>query len=83
MSEPTNEQRADWAYWAVDNFADRCGLNNANEDMETKVSDLIADLGHLCDQYGLDIEVCVERGLGHYRDELFEEAYDRKEQANG
>ena len=39
-------------------------------DMPYFVSDLLADLRHFCDAYGIDFAECDSRAHGHYLSEL-------------
>ena len=80
----TNRERAGFANVAVKAFAKRTGLGK-DDDMATKISDLVGDLMHLADVHKLDwpydIQPEAER---HYYAEVKEEndvaaANDRKE----
>lgn len=62
--EKLNEQRAGWARDAIDAFEKATGTEG-----EESVSDLISDLGHLCDQEGFDFEMLVERGVRNHEEE--------------
>lgn len=68
--EPTNKDRAGWAKEAVDHFSKVVGAQD--EDLETKMTDLLADMMHLADQNGLDFEKLTEHAENHF-DEEFEE----------
>lgn len=52
MQDATNTSRAIWAAVAVKAFAKETGIQS--ETLETKVSDLLCDLMHLCHQRGID-----------------------------
>ena len=67
-----NQDRASAARDVVDNFAFKMGI--VDEDMELKISDLMADLYHLADQYGIEMQECIARGYGHYICEMHDEA---------
>lgn len=86
FQEATNSTRADWASTALDAYAaetrndpreqtvellgpdDREGKENAEEVM----SDLLCDLHHLADRFGIEWEALLGRGAMHYRDEVAE-----------
>jgi hypothetical protein len=68
-----NERRADWAQAAVDAFAETTRMDEAGEPRRTQVMDLLADLRHLCDRWGLDFDKLSQEGLDHYRAEIAED----------
>lgn len=68
----TNADRADWAHCAVSTFCDETGLDQEEERQES-VCDLIADLGHYCDLYGLDFLSLVSSAIGVWDIEKREE----------
>ncbi len=72
-SETTNKDRAKWAMAAVQTFADVTGLDTASEadGLETTITDLLADLMHLCDANGLQLQELLERANRHYAAERF------------
>jgi len=72
---PKNADRADWAAAAVLKFATVTGMIE-NEDAETTIGDLLADLMHLCDREGVDFHTCVARASDHYEEEVSEEEND-------
>lgn len=59
-----NERRADWAEEAVEAFA--LASRMEGEDRETQVHDLLADLRHLCDRWGLKWAKILDKALEHY-----------------
>ena len=59
-----NEKRASWAEAALKAFETESGTEG-----EDSVSDLIANLGHLCSQRGIDFRMCVELGVANHVDE--------------
>lgn len=69
--DPSNDDRAQWAKVGIDAFAKETGLDN--EELETAVSDFLADLMHFCDQEKIDFNLCLSRGQGHYLEERAEE----------
>ena len=75
MTEPTNKDRANWAFVGVKAFAEETGLDIAPEadGLETAISDFLVDLLHLCDVNELDFAELESRALRAYRDELWEE----------
>jgi hypothetical protein len=71
--EPTNNERADWAYEACAVFAEATGLNLEGDDKENDLSsaigDLVINLYHLCEQRGLDIDT-FEHAKSSYEEEV-------------
>jgi hypothetical protein len=76
MTIPTTKDCAGYALHAVEAFASKTGLEIETDGLETAVSDLLADLMHLCDKEDLDFETCVARAEGHYHEERLEENPD-------
>ncbi len=72
MSQPTNNDRARWAGAALAAFADetcpRCPFN-AHE----QIGDLLADLLHLCDAYGIDPQITLSGARAVYDAEITEQ----------
>jgi hypothetical protein len=66
----SNETRAELAGNAVARFMQDTGLEN--EDMETGITDLLADILHLCDKEGIDIDRCKRMASYHYTEEVTE-----------
>lgn len=62
-----NGDRASWAHEAIKTFADQC--RSHNEDEETLVSDLVADLMHYCEQNGIEWDGVLARATNHFREE--------------
>jgi hypothetical protein len=69
--EPTNSERADWAEKALKTFAECTRVDD--EDAQTQVQDLLADLFHLCDRHEVDIASALRMGICHYECEREEE----------
>jgi hypothetical protein len=75
IARSENLKRADWAEAAVQVFRDVCG-----GDMdETALTDLVANMGHLCDRltaerkdFALSFEGMVEEARRHYEAETGE-----------
>ena len=65
---PTNEDRAEWALLAVESF--RHVVNMGGEDLDTVISDLLADLRHLADSEDLDFEEMLQWAYAHYEAEV-------------
>jgi len=70
--EPDNQERADWAKRALITFAADTGLD-MEEEPETAISDLLADLMHLARQMGLDWDQAMETATMNYDAEVEEE----------
>lgn len=60
---PMNASRALWARLALEAFAEETGA----ELIEQALGDLIADLGHLCDEQGLDFLHLAARGIATWK----------------
>ncbi len=60
-----NEKRAERAYRAVLAYAE-------DEDIEAGIYDLLADILHLCDQYGIDQDDAQRIARHHYNAERLE-----------
>jgi hypothetical protein len=70
MFQMTNDSRADRALNAVETDCD-------NNDLQTKIADLLANLQHLCRREEIDFEECLESGRMHFEAELKDEGEDR------
>ena len=73
MDEPSNEQRAEWAYAAVEAFACKTRQDSSGDlkhDLECVVSDLLCDLMHLSDRDGFDFDRAMNSAAGNYQEEL-------------
>lgn len=83
FSEPTNEDRADWATVAMDAFAkvtfngqtftQMMREDGAEGEGPDALRDLVCDLFHLAQRIGLDPETVAAGALANYRDEVEEE----------
>ena len=78
-NEPTNADRASWAKNALAAFtAETFGGGHPDtigrHDLDSAISDLIADLLHYAVQQGLDVGNLMQRACGHFGYELLEEA---------
>jgi len=72
-AENMNESRADWAEAGLDEFRGIVYKGNRNlEDDETAFGDLMCDLRHLADRYGLSWTDMVARADENYLEELQE-----------
>lgn len=63
---PTNAQRSERAYRLLLIYEQQ---HDEGEDHETAVSDLLADLMHLCDDYGIEWEEVTRRAAMHHEAE--------------
>jgi hypothetical protein len=70
--EPTNDERADWAFVACQEFAEATGLS-ADDELPTVITDLIANLLHLADREGMCVESCLDTARMHYEAEQEED----------
>lgn len=76
---PTNADRARWAANALAVFtAETYGGDHPDTmdrgDLETAISDLIADLLHFADRHGFDTDEIMRSAKFHFEAELAEEA---------
>lgn len=69
-----NEDRAQTASSAVEFFARETGISN--EDLGTKLNDLIANLMHLCEQNDLDFDEITGHARHVFEEEQKEDAAD-------
>jgi hypothetical protein len=75
-AEISNADRADWAAYAVTAYAQQTRNSVAehtitsDEHARELIGDLICDLLHLGERWGLDPGVLIESGRGHYADEV-------------
>ncbi len=69
---PDNSDRAEWAKNALAVFCDETGLDLEFENQEA-VGDLMTNLGHYCDRYGLDFLSIVSGAVGLWDVEKREE----------
>ncbi|MGR5367041.1 hypothetical protein [Photobacterium damselae] len=68
MTIKNNSDRAESAYRAIQKFSDVTGLDN--EEMETKIKDLLCNLHHLADEQGIDFSDVLEASHRSYESEL-------------
>jgi hypothetical protein len=61
----TNQERADSAARACKVFAKDCGLDY-DEEFDSVVIDLVANIMHLCDRYAMDPIRPIEIAKGHF-----------------
>jgi len=75
-AEISNADRAVWAAYAVTAYARQTRhpvpehTISSGEHARELIGDLICDLLHLGDQWGVDPEVPIESGRGHHADEV-------------
>ena len=70
---PTNEQRAQRARQVVAAFTQ--ALASDNEPLQTNITDLLADLMHLCRQEGIAFADALRSACGRYAGELVGQAW--------
>ena len=66
-----NQDRAESACKAVERFSD--ALDMGDEDDDTRISDLLCNMMHFCDQQGVDFHDCLERASRNYETEIADE----------
>lgn len=69
-TDPTNDDRADWAQAALNEFARVTRMDTAGEDTDTTMGDLLCDLMHLAQREGLDFTALVARAQCNYDEEV-------------
>jgi hypothetical protein len=80
-AEPSNADRAEWAAHAVSAYARQTRHSipeqriTSGEHARELIGDLICDLLHLGDQWGVGADVLIESGRGHYADEVTAERF--------
>jgi hypothetical protein len=81
-ADPSNADRALLAAWVVANFVSvTSGVKEIDRDLETAISDLLADLMHWCDFQGpighaqepIGFNTALERARDYYREERGDE----------
>lgn len=81
----TNGQRAEWGRIAVKAFGSEV-YNSEDEDLETTVSDMMANVLHLAAAMGYDPETFMDdvqrRALSHYEAEAVEEPHEEGEEGS-
>jgi NTP pyrophosphatase (non-canonical NTP hydrolase) len=75
MNDPNNDDRAVWAFRAVQEFRNVCQGSplDSEEGIEEAIGDLIADLLHLARQNNIDPALMLDRGRMHFEAEEAEE----------
>jgi hypothetical protein len=71
-----NAERAEKAFRTMLVFMQYTGLTRA-DGYETAITDLIADLQHLCDEQGIEFAEVLRVAEDHYQAELAEETHSR------
>lgn len=66
----TNEDRQDRAMGAMEDYADRLGVEIEDEGLDTVVSDFLTDLMHLCDAEDIEWGDMLRRARDHYTEEV-------------
>lgn len=70
MHEPTNYDRAMWAETALDAFAHETGQDHSgdlSDEPGSVISDLVCDLYHLCQIYGVDPQQIQTRAWSNFQ----------------
>lgn len=68
-----NDDRAQWAENAIEAFAAETGSDrNDGTGKDDAFHDLLQDMIHWCDRYGVDFDEAVARAKSGYRDETME-----------
>ena len=66
---PTNLERSAWALAAVQALAEETGLSIEDDGLETAVTDLLANVMHLCQLNRIDFDSCLSTATDHYSEE--------------
>lgn len=64
-----NDKRAAWVSSAVESFIRHTGQSIKDDGEFEIIGDLLADIGHYCDQQGLDLTCALQRAAFHYFEE--------------
>jgi hypothetical protein len=73
-----NDDRAEFASDAVIAYKDSKGTDEyEGEEEQTVLGDMLADLQHWADQYGVDFQQAIENGQTHYEAEILEDSKPR------
>lgn len=72
-TEPSNDDRADWAQQALNKFAEVTRMDTAGEDTETILGDLLCNLMHLAKREEIDIEAKWLGASVNFEAEVLEE----------
>lgn len=70
-----NADRAERARRIVKAYGQEVG--QPDEDLETNLGDLLADLMHLCEVDQVDFEECLDRGELNFDEEMDDERHSR------
>ena len=73
MTEITNNDRAAWAEIAINNFRNEV---MQGEDDDTTIGDLLANILHYCDQYGVDFDARLTTARMHFEAEIIEASFE-------
>ena len=76
MNDLTNESRADRAEAVLDAYAKACYFHPCGEPADIALGDLLSDLRHLADRYGIDFDQHNRRGAMHYDAEINGDGFD-------
>lgn len=80
MSEVTNNERAEWAEEAVETF--RHTTHMVDDEVETVVKDLIANMFHMAKRKGFNLDEVIEDARSCFEEEDLEESgEDRAKEA--
>jgi hypothetical protein len=69
FTEPTNDERAEWAQVALNAFAKETRMDTAGEDDATVLGDLLTNLMHWCDRNGVDFDTKLTGAVVNYETE--------------
>lgn len=67
-----NDDRAEWAGQALEEFARITGMSMEHDKPEV-VGDFLADLHHWCDRNGIDFDDRIRNGAYHYAEDTRDE----------
>lgn len=72
VDEPGNKDRIKLAMNAIKGFAIETGLD-VDSELDAAISDLVADMMHLCDDKGLDFDSLISRARDNHQEEIAED----------
>ena len=65
VHSPTNNERAQWVFTALQHFAGST-RQDIGEELDDVLCDFLCDLGHMCDRTGSSLQGAWRRAQGHY-----------------
>lgn len=73
VGNPLTEDRGSFALVVLYHFSSDVGCNLDDEGVHAVMSDVLADMMHLCDKNGIDFQSVIHAAENHYQAELKED----------